>query len=525
MALNPVYGTSADDRPLEGTAGDDEIFGYGGYDALYGYGGNDVLHGGDQDDLLAGGEGDDQLYGDADNDTLDGGAGDDFLNGGDGNDELDGGADNDYLNGADGDDELYGGADNDWLVGGSGTNIVNGGSGVDTAAYGNAMGPIVVNMTETQQVTFAGGGDTLVDVEDIRGTRFGDTFTGSAEGEVFWGGITFGNSASNNDIVSMGAGDDLVRLGAGEHVADGGGDNDALQFFDNFGGGNFPGFTYSLDDQGAVAPTGQGTILATGFENLGGGGGSDELTGDGLANILAGHGDGDELWGGGGNDTLYGDGVFVAVEGGGYGIELAYSPGDDILHGGADDDALYGQVGEDQLFGDDGSDFIDGGTGNDELTGGSGADTFFFGPDSGDDIVLDFEIGQDEIQFDDSLAVVNMGDLLIEDGASGAVISWGTGDSITLEGIAAADVGGNAFGFDHIPEQAPDGVGKPDEPGRPAEPGPPGGGGGGGGRPGAAAASDDIRIAFDGHATKAADHQYGGDDFAMAMLDAGIIAT
>jgi Ca2+-binding RTX toxin-like protein len=59
--------------------------------------------------------------------------------------------------------------------------------------------------------------------------------------------------------------------------------------------------------------------------------------------------------------------------------------GDDTLHGNEGNDFLYGDFfytgsGDDHLFGD---------AGNDVIAGGRGADTFYFGVDSGNDIVPD----------------------------------------------------------------------------------------------------------------------------------------
>ncbi len=60
--------------------------------------------------------------------------------------------------------------------------------------------------------------------------------------------------------------------------------------------------------------------------------------------------------------------------------------GNDTLDGGAGDDLLRAGAGDDVLIG---------GTGRDILEGGSGADRFVFGPGSGVDRVLDFQVGAD----------------------------------------------------------------------------------------------------------------------------------
>ena len=54
---------------------------------------------------------------------------------------------------------------------------MNGGSGRDLVDYGGAPGAIIANLIEG---TATGEGfDTLTGVEDLIGTRFGDTLTGN----------------------------------------------------------------------------------------------------------------------------------------------------------------------------------------------------------------------------------------------------------------------------------------------------------------------------------------------------------
>src|ERR671910_273099 len=73
-----IYGTKNDDKPLQGTAINDDIFALDGNDWVYGYGGDDRLFGGNGNDRLLGGDGNDYLAGEAGVDHLDGGAGDDI---------------------------------------------------------------------------------------------------------------------------------------------------------------------------------------------------------------------------------------------------------------------------------------------------------------------------------------------------------------------------------------------------------------------------------------------------------------
>lgn len=71
----------------------------------------------------------------------------------------------------------------------------------------------------------------------------------------------------------------------------------------------------------------------------------------------------------------------------------------DRLVGNQEGNVLRGGGGKDSLFGMDGDDTLIGGKGNDVLTGGWGADVFRFARGHGDDVITDFEIGMDVLQF------------------------------------------------------------------------------------------------------------------------------
>ena len=85
---------------------------------------------------------------------------------------------------------------------------------------------------------------------------------------------------------------------------------------------------------------------------------------------------------GDGNDTIYGNG------------------GANQLMGMRGNDVLLGLAGNDTLMGGDGADILVGGLGDDLLIGGDGSDLFVFGAsDFGNDVIQDFEIGSDKIDF------------------------------------------------------------------------------------------------------------------------------
>jgi Ca2+-binding RTX toxin-like protein len=100
-------------------------------------------------------------------------------------------------------------------------------------------------------------------------------------------------------------------------------------------------------------------------------GGSDDLSGGSLGDVLYG-GDGgspnDTLRGFEGNDSLYGESGGDTLEGG---------AGGDYLYGGGDNDSLDGGADNDWLEGQDGTDTLRGGTETDSMYGGAGDDLFW----------------------------------------------------------------------------------------------------------------------------------------------------
>ena len=127
--------------------------------------------------------------------------------------------------------------------------------------------------------------------------------------------------------------------------------------------------------------------------------------------------------------------VFVssAAEHGFTEFELVLNPGTTIT-GSAVPDTITGTPGDDTIFGMGRSDILDGGAGNDRLvdgrgrdtlTGGSGADIFEFINDGRRDIITDFELGIDRLDFTDYAGLYSMFDLDIRSRPDGAVIRIG----------------------------------------------------------------------------------------------------
>jgi len=183
---------------------------------------------------------------------------DDTISGNTGNNILRGGAGDDVLSGNDGDDTLDGGTD--VSVG-------------DTVSYAYVVGGtgITVDLDGTGSATVsapAGDTDTLIDIENIVGTGFDDTFLGSPENNSFDGGagtdtISYAEAGVSGIVVDIGAN----GLGDGTASNDGG------------GGG---GVDSLLSIENVIGSLGNDTITGDAGNNLIMGGlGSDTLDGAG----------------------------------------------------------------------------------------------------------------------------------------------------------------------------------------------------------------------------------------------------
>ena len=412
---------------------------------------------------------------------------------------------------------VYGSAFNDQFTGSgaaferfmgmAGNDTINGGAGNDRAEY--LSSPAGVNVTQggasngTASDGF-GGTDTLIGIEQVRGSPFADTLTGShiASLEVFEG-------SAGNDTINGNGGADLAdytyaresgvvaNLATGVVSDDGFGDVDTLQNIEHLRGSALFG---------------------------------DSLTGDAGANSLDGAGGNDTLDGGGGNDTLIaGTGVDLADGGSGndslqlLGARAAYtvsqpnasdirlvnaatgenvtlrniesvvfsdvtlamgalitpntatpfadaingSSGADSIDGLAGNDAISGLAGNDRLAGNDGDDTLDAGTGVDTVDGGTGFDTLLLAaafstyvitqPGAGVLRLVNVARGEDvsltnieRVQFSDGLR--SAGALVSVAGAPTQFADsiTGTAGNDSIDGLAGDDLINGAAGDDTL---------------------------------------------------------------------------
>ena len=320
-------------------------------------------------------------------------AGNDTINGGINNDKLDGGDGNDIINGGDGLDRVFGGNGDDTLIDSDNyvADSLDGGAGNDTANFSGAFTTINANLALGTATIIDSLGNilvtnTLIGIENLRGTTNNDVLTGDGFANVLIGDLGF-------DTIYGGLGDDILRGGDQADVLRGENGNDSLyggKGLDNLDGGLGDDFLYGLLGADIL-------IGADGFDLLDGGDGDDNLNGGKNA---------DTLVGGLGNDTL----------GGGQGLDM--------------------------LDGGDGNDILKGALGTDTITGGLGADIFDFSIITESlvgaalrDIITDFSTAQgDKI----NLLTIDANSLLINDQAfASAILTSGaftTAGQLRLEG-------------------------------------------------------------------------------------------
>ena len=267
--------------------------------------------------------------------------------------------------GSDFHDSLTGSANSgEFFMGAAGNDTINGGAGIDFASYRiNSLedGGIMMSLGNTASVVVndgMGGSDTLINIEGLEGTNWGDTLAGG-NGNHWFSGL---------------GGDDSLNGGAGTDTVDY--SQDPLGVIVNLGADPVE---VELDPevgveivQGGTARDGWGGDFGVGgidelenIENVLGSLSGDHITGSLDVNLLDGNLGDDTLDGGDGADTLLG------------------GAGDDSLDGGAGDDTLDGGAGNDVLHGSAGADVFIDKVGDDELDGGSEGDTFFVDYTSG----------------------------------------------------------------------------------------------------------------------------------------------
>jgi uncharacterized delta-60 repeat protein len=415
----------------DGTAGNDILVGTTGNDTFNGLAGDDSLTGDVGADSLSGNEGNDTLRGDAGADTLVGGAGNDSLDGGAITDriaytdlnlarfdgatvgivvDLEAGTAQDGLGGTDSLENvnwIIGTSFNDSLTGastrgssttqplfevfepGAGDDTINGGAinsannfSSNRVTYQNASGAVNVNLG-TGTATGAQGTDTLININDLRGSAQNDVLTGSDTTAYL---EAFDGRGGNDTIDGKGGGDRVryestpgsvnVDLAAGT-ATDGWGGTDTILNVEHVRAGDF----------------GDIILGSKAGNNLEGFGGDDSIEGREGNDTLTGGSGNDSLYGGKGQDTLTGGAGDDLVDAGANDSPtstdwaifsgatgplvinlttgVATGEGNDTLVG--IESVVAGNY-DDQVTGTDQLNLLRGGLGNDTLDGGAGND-------------------------------------------------------------------------------------------------------------------------------------------------------
>ncbi|MBB3019961.1 Ca2+-binding RTX toxin-like protein [Microvirga lupini] len=275
-----------------------------------------------------------------------------------------------YVASSYGGDELYGNGGDDLLIDLESRGIstqagdkYDGGANIDTVSYERVGAGVTASLADFgARNSGAAFGDSYYNVENLKGSAYGDELHGDGKSNTLTGG----------------QGDDVLYGGAGS-VGDrfvGGAGIDTVTFAYSTAG---VGVAINLDDPSENAGEASGDVyesieifvgsdwddhFVAGLDStFHGGKGNDVAIGSHLNDKFYGESGNDDLRGYFGNDTLEG----------GLGSDILYGEdGDDTLDGGGENDILRGGAGTDSLVGGTGNDILVGGLGADRLIGGDG---------------------------------------------------------------------------------------------------------------------------------------------------------
>ncbi|WP_425404060.1 VCBS domain-containing protein [Hwanghaeella sp.] len=449
--------------------------------------------------LTAGLVGEDQgdftevLIGTSADDVITGGGGHlDFIFGQDGDDTISvSNGTRGFLSGDDGNDTLLGADQNDDFRGRQGDDFIDGGDGFDRMRYDRdqGSGAVTVNLSSVERNGQAAGTatdshgdtDTLISIEEVRGTEQGDTFFGSTGDETIrgrggddniegGGGNDSLRGDGGNDTIVAGDGDDFIDGGSGNDTITAGGGSDFIQsgFGSDVidGGDDFDQISYRNRDSGIIGGFATGTVTdgtssftdtLTNIESINSTDFDDQLFGNADDNAFRSFFGNDTIDGGAGHDRASYDfsditnGVTIDL---GRGIaqertgaftdtlinieNIEGTETADLLIVGGDGTAS-GQAGDDVILSGAGDDFLRGDT-FDNL-GSSGADIFGFKFGSGTDTIFDFNLSVDRLSVS-GFGIQQFSDLsgILAAAGTGDTLDFGNGDTIQLQNVDASQL-------------------------------------------------------------------------------------
>lgn len=419
--IHAVIGSHSADH-IVGSNQSDIIAGAGGRDEIFGAGGDDILYGGQHrlDGVFSesySGSSNARVFGGAGDDEITGGFFGGVLVGGLGNDriearnehpqksygfqpreyvhELYGGAGDDLLIAGEDADVLSGGEGDDWLTLGDLRNTADGGDGRDMADFSDISASVKINLDAGFFESAGCRFDALENFERAIGTRHDDVLIGTNLGNFLGGGdgddIIVGRDGK--DAMAGGLGDDTFAV---QQVGD--------EVFEKAGEG-FDWINTWVDYRNA--------------ENVEG------LNGRYAESAL-------KLLGNGGAERIFGSEHDDKIDG---------WRGDDWVAGLGGADYLNGGAGDDLLFGNGGDDVLRGGGGDDRMAGQSGADRFVHRAGDGDDLLVDFAVGQDVLDLSGhGLANFYEFRVAARDVGDDVLIYLGDGGSLLLQGVSELDL-------------------------------------------------------------------------------------
>ncbi len=303
-------------------------------------------------------------------------------------DRLYGSAGNNVLKGLGGDDQLYGREGDDILEGGAGADLLVGGGYYDTASYEGSSAGVYVDLSTGEAIGGDADGDTLQEIENLRGSNAADQLKGN-----FF----------HNRLEGL-AGDDWFIATNGEDTYVGGEGKDFVDYSEGFASGTSTYQTWVEDGYWEYDDwTYQYNWISTG--------GHYETTTTTLAALTVNLGGGYAQTRG--TDGTVSNHTLTGVEGV---VGTAYA---DTIGGGAADETFVG------------------GGGNDYLYGGAGADTYVLGRGDGSDTIVEDSGGWNVISFGED---VKFSDLW--GGTAGGASGW---LDLGIRGDAQVRIGANFY--------------------------------------------------------------------------------
>ncbi|HLF95665.1 MAG TPA: DUF4347 domain-containing protein, partial [Methylococcaceae bacterium] len=323
---------------------------------------------------------------------------------------------------------LDGAAGNDTLTGGWGNDTLVGGEGADIANYGNALGPVTVDLSSSEpQNTGGAGWDVLIGIEHLWGSPYNDLLTGNSQDNLLlagWGVDTLIGGAGN-DTYQI---DTLFPKVLMENPGEG---NDTIEVlydsgFANSNTSDIPESEYALPEH--IENLKLNTLLVL---NGTGNSQNNNLTGNHGNNVLDGGQGADTLTGGKGDDTYVVDNAGDKVkENPSEGTDHVESSINFTLPNFVENLTLTGATGSENLnatgnylmnglTGNDGDNRLDGGGyfDIDLMAGGVGNDVYVVDNEN-DIIVEDADSGHDRVESSASYSLFlrdNVEDLILGD--------------------------------------------------------------------------------------------------------------